>query len=107
MKKFADRREAGKALATQLGSYAGRGEVLVFGLPRGGVVVADEVAKALSAPLDALIVRKIGHPSAPEYAIGAIAAGDVTLINHSLARPLDVPEREIRVQVEKERKELD
>ncbi len=68
---FTDRRDAGKQLALKLREYQG-GKVIVFALPRGGVVVADEVAKYLKAPLDLIITRKIGHPMQPEYAIAAI-----------------------------------
>jgi len=72
--RFADRAEAGRTLAALLGGYAGRGDVVVLGLPRGGVPVAAEVAEALGAVLDVLIVRKIGAPGQPELAMGAIAA---------------------------------
>jgi putative phosphoribosyl transferase len=76
-KRFADRREAGRALGARL-TGAVHGEVVVLGLPRGGVVVAYEVARALAAPLDVLVVRKLGLPWQPELAMGAIAAvGDV------------------------------
>ena len=76
--RFADRTDAGRALATLLGEYAGRDDVIVLGLPRGGVPVAAEVADALGASLDVLIVRKLGVPRQPELAMGAIAAiGDV------------------------------
>ena len=104
--RFTNRREAGLALADQLTYYAGEPGALVLGLPRGGVVVAEQIAKVLRLPLDALIVRKIGYPRDSEYAIGAIAAG-VAVINHDIARRLDVTENEIRAQVENERKELE
>lgn len=73
-KPYADRREAGRALADELGGYRGRDDVLVLGLPRGGVPVAAEVAAALAAPLDVLIVRKLGLPAQPELAMGAVAS---------------------------------
>jgi putative phosphoribosyl transferase len=76
--RFADRVAAGRAVAALLGDYAGRPDVVVLGLPRGGVPVAAEVARALDAELDVLIVRKLGAPGQPELAMGAIAAvGDV------------------------------
>lgn len=73
MPRFADRRDAGRALGARLAGSLG-GDVLVLGLPRGGVVVAAEVAAALGAPLDVLVVRKLGLPAQPELAMGAIAA---------------------------------
>lgn len=69
--RFTDRRDAGKRLAAVLGGYGGS-DALVLGIPRGGVIVAAEVSRALGAPLDLVVVRKIGHPSDPEYAIGAV-----------------------------------
>lgn len=71
---YADRREAGRALADRLDGYRGRGDVLVLGLPRGGVPVAAQVAAALGAPLDVVIVRKLRLPTQPELAMGAIAS---------------------------------
>ncbi len=72
--KYADRAEAGRALATELTDYAGRDDVVVIGLPRGGVPVAAEVATSLAAPLDVVVVRKLGLPQQPELAMGAITA---------------------------------
>jgi predicted phosphoribosyltransferase len=78
---YANRDAAGDALAAALGSYAGRGDVVVLGLVRGGVPVAARVAAALRAPLDVLIVRKLGVPWAPEVAFGALAPGGVAVHN--------------------------
>jgi putative phosphoribosyl transferase len=78
---FDDRRAAGRMLAEQLRSYAGRDDVIVLGLPRGGVPVADEVALALHAPLDVMLVRKLGVPGQEELAFGAIASGGVRILN--------------------------
>lgn len=78
---FKDRREAGRELATLLADYANRDDVIVLGLPRGGVPVAFEVASALGAALDVLIVRKLGVPSQPELAMGAIASGDAFFLD--------------------------
>jgi putative phosphoribosyl transferase len=74
METFRNREEAGRLLAEALAEFAGRGDVIVLGLPRGGVPVAEQVARALDADLDVLVVRKLGHPYQPELAIGAIAA---------------------------------
>src|ERR671922_71367 len=71
--RFYDRKEAGRLLAERLSRYAGRDDVLVLGLPRGGVPVAYEVARALRAPLDVFVVRKLGAPDQPELALGAVA----------------------------------
>ncbi len=81
MKQFADRNTAGRELAELLGQYRRQRDVLVLGLPRGGVPVAFEIAQFLEAPLDVMVVRKLGAPGQPEFAIGAIASGGVTLIN--------------------------
>lgn len=82
--RFADRRQGGIALGRLLGEYAGRRDVLVLGLPRGGVPVAFEVARALAAPLDVFIVRKLGLPGHPELAMGAIASGGARVLNDSV-----------------------
>src|SRR6476646_2693281 len=81
---FPDRTEAGRALARGLAAYAGRPDVLVLGLPRGGVPVAFEVAQALGAPLDVFLVRKLGVPRHEELAMGAIASGGVLVLNESV-----------------------
>jgi predicted phosphoribosyltransferase len=79
---FKDRQQAGKLLAEKLAQYANKKEdVVVYALPRGGVVVAHEIAKALSAPLDLVITRKIGHPENPEYAICAVSESGELLCN--------------------------
>ena len=77
---FKDRRDAGRALAQALAGWRGKPNVLVLGLPRGGVPVAWEVAQALGAPLDVLVVRKLGYPGQEEYAMGAIASGGVRVM---------------------------
>lgn len=81
---FQDRRDAGRLLAEQLSAYALRADVVVLGLPRGGVPVAYEVATALGAPLDVLLVRKLGVPKHEELAFGAIASGGVRVLNQSV-----------------------
>ena len=79
--RFRDRRDAGRMLAEKLGAYAQRPDVLVLGLPRGGVPVAAEVARALHAPLDVFVVRKLGVPGYEELAMGAVATGGVRVLN--------------------------
>jgi len=102
---FKDRRDAGRALAKALEAWRGRPGLLVLGLPRGGVPVASEVARALGAPLDVLVVRKLGHPGQEEFAMGAIASGGVRYLDEStLAWP--VPPAEIEAVVEREQVEL-
>jgi predicted phosphoribosyltransferase len=89
--RFRDRRAAGQALAARLLAYAGRADVVVLGLPRGGVPVAYEVATALCVPLDIFVVRKLGVPGHEEYAMGAIASGGVRVLNPDLAGRLAGP----------------
>src|SRR5882724_9794662 len=85
---FPDRAEGGRFLAEKLAQYANRDDVIVLGLPRGGVPVAYEVAKRLGAPLDVFIVRKLGVPGFEELAVGAIASGGVRVLNEDVARAL-------------------
>lgn len=102
---FKDRRFAGQILAKELGVYANRPDVLVLGLPRGGVPVAFEVAKALNAPLDVLVVRKLGVPEQEELAMGAIASGGVRIVNKyiiSLVKISDEVIAKVAVQEERE-----
>ena len=107
---FRDRREAGRLLASLLRSFAGLGDVVVLGLPRGGVPVAYEVASALGAPLDVFTVRKLGVPGREELAMGAIASGGAYVFNRdiieaSLATPDDVEHVAQRERRELERRE--
>jgi putative phosphoribosyl transferase len=106
MRSFKDRKEAGQRLAQELSTYEGRDDVVVLGLPRGGVPVAFEVARALSAPLDVYVVRKLGVPSNPELAMGAIASGDVRVMNEDVVRRAGVSEQAIERVAERERAEL-
>jgi predicted phosphoribosyltransferase len=89
--RFRDRREAGRRLAEKLTAYAGRPDVIVLALPRGGVPVAYEVARALGAPLDVYLVRKLGVPGQEELAMGAIATGGVVVLNEPVVRGLGIP----------------
>jgi putative phosphoribosyl transferase len=105
---FRDRREAGRQLAAALKDrYAGRSDLLVLALPRGGVPVGVEVAAALGAPLDVYVVRKLGHPAQPELAIGAIAPGGVLLINDDLLDRLDLSREALEQIAARERVELE
>src|SRR5438105_15135613 len=88
--RFRDRTEAGRLLATHLGAYAGRPDVLVLALPRGGVPGTAEVAHALGAPLDVYVVRKLGVPGQEELAMGAIATGGVRVLNDEVGASLHI-----------------
>src|SRR5574342_1282818 len=104
---FSDRRDAGKKLAEKLSRYANRSDVIVLALPRGGVPVAYEVARALNAPLDIFIVRKLGLPSHEELAIGAIASGGVRVLNEDIVQALHIPQAVIDAIAERELKEME
>jgi predicted phosphoribosyltransferase len=104
---FADRAEAGQLLAERLHQYAGRNDVIVLGLPRGGVPVAYEVARALRSPLDVFIVRKLGVPGFEELALGAIASGGVRVLNENVMRSLPDAGAIVEIVTAKERAELD
>ena len=104
---FADRRDAGRVLAVRLGHYAGRPDLLVLGLPRGGIPVAFEVAQALRAPLDVFLVRKLGLPGHEELAMGAIASGNVRVLNRDVVDMLRIPESLIDQVATREREELE
>lgn len=105
--QFHDRREAGRVLADRLSEYSNRSDVVVLGLPRGGVPVAFEVAQSLGAPLDVLVVRKLGLPGHEELAMGAVARGGVRIINHELVQHLGVPTSVIETVVRAETNELE
>ena len=105
--RFANRVEAGRALAGQLQALAGRDDVVVLGLPRGGVPVAAEVARTLAAPLDVLLVRKLGAPGQPELAIGAIAEEGIRLVNEDVLLSLGLSLDTIDRVVADERPELE
>lgn len=95
MKRFLNRREAGIELAAKLDQFAGRSDVVVLGLARGGVPVGYEIARALGAPLDVFMVRKLGAPGHEEFAIGAIASGDVRVLNRDAIRDLGITARTV------------
>jgi putative phosphoribosyl transferase len=104
---FANRHEAGVELASRLSHYRGRGDVIVLALPRGGVPVAFEVAEALEAPLDIFVVRKLGMPGHPEFAIGAIASGGVRVLSDDVIRWYGIPESVIDAVARQELAELE
>ncbi len=103
---FRNRREAGRILADLLGAYRNRADVVVLGLARGGVPVAWEVAAALSAPLDAFVVRKLGAPGREEFAVGALASGGRVVVNDDILRALRVTPQQLRDIAEREGREL-
>jgi predicted phosphoribosyltransferase len=104
---FADRREAGAVLAERLNHFANRRDVVVLALPRGGVPVGYEVARALGAELDVFVVRKLGLPGHPELAMGAIASGDVRVLNDDVLRSFPVSEAALEAVAGAERLELE
>jgi putative phosphoribosyl transferase len=104
--QFRDRVEAGQLLAERLGGYANQPEVLVLGLPRGGVPVAAEVARKLHAPLDVFVVRKLGVPGQEELAMGAIATGGIRVLNPEVVEPLRIPDDVIAAVAVDEQREL-
>lgn len=103
---FLDRAEAGRILAQKLLHYKDRPDVLVLGLPRGGVPVAYEVAKTLNVPMDVFVVRKLGVPGHEELAMGAIASGNTRVINPDVVGPLHIPEAVIDQVARTEEQEL-
>jgi len=103
---FRDRTEAGQVLANRLVPYANRPDVLVLGLPRGGVPVAYEVARMLHAPLDVFLVRKLGVPGHEELAMGALASGGARVLNEEVVRGLHISEEVIAAVAEREQEEL-
>jgi predicted phosphoribosyltransferase len=103
---FRNRSEAGGLLAAKLAHYANREDVLVLALPRGGVPVAYEVARALRAPMDVFVVRKLGIPGYEELAMGAVATGGVRVLNEQVVRALGIPNRIIDAVTAREQQEL-
>lgn len=104
---FADRRDAGRKLARELTAYAGKEDVVVLGLPRGGVPVAYEVAKELGAALDVCVVRKLGVPGHEELAMGAIAFGGVRVVNPQALDTLGIDDELLDAVTRRERAELE
>ncbi|MEA5550383.1 phosphoribosyltransferase [Anabaena cylindrica UHCC 0172] len=106
LKRFHSRTEAGQILAQHLTAYAHREDLLVLGLPRGGVPVAFEVAKTLNAPLDVCIVRKLGVPGHKELAMGAIAGGGMGVLNYDVINALGIDREVIEIVAAEELQEL-
>jgi putative phosphoribosyl transferase len=104
--RFTDRQEAGRRLAEQLAQYAGRDDVVILALPRGGVPVGAEVARALRAPLDVFLVRKLGLPGYRELAMGAIATGGVRVLNEDVITVYGVSPAAIEEVAREEQREL-
>jgi putative phosphoribosyl transferase len=103
---FRDRTDAGRRLAARMSDYLNEPDVLILGLPRGGVIVAFEVADALHAPLDVFVVRKLGVPGREELAMGAIASGNVLVKNRSVLAAVDIAKAVFDLVVQREREEL-
>jgi predicted phosphoribosyltransferase len=107
MTVFTNRADAGRQLAGWLSAYAGRADVVVLALPRGGVPVAAEVAARLGAPLDVFLVRKLGVPGHPELAMGAIAEGGVMVVSSAILADLGIPRTALDQVAARERLELE
>jgi predicted phosphoribosyltransferase len=107
MMRFRNRRDAGRQLAVRLSEYGTRSDVIVLGLPRGGVPVASEVAARLKAPLDVFLVRKLGVPGHSELAMGAIAGGGVEVLSNDLIADIGIPAAVVQQVAARERLELD
>jgi putative phosphoribosyl transferase len=104
---FLDRADAGRKLATELSAYANRSDVLVLGIPRGGVVVACEIAKALHVPLDVFVSRKLGVPGQEELAFGAVSSGGVRILDQEIVGALAISEKQIEACSQEAREELE
>lgn len=107
VKRFRDRAEAGRILAERLVEYAGRDDVVVLALPRGGVPVGFEVARELGLPLDVFLVRKLGVPGREELAFGAIASGGATVLNEEVMASLGIGGETVDAVARREQKELE
>lgn len=107
MALYANRSDAGQKLAQELLEYKGRENVIVLALPRGGVPVAYEVARSLDAPLDIILVRKLGVPGQEELAMGAVASGGVRVFNSEVIRALNIPGSVVQDAVDREQRELE
>jgi putative phosphoribosyl transferase len=103
---FKDRKDAGKQLAESLNKYIGQEDMLILALPRGGVVIGFEIANRLRAPLDVLIVRKIGHPSQPELVVGAISETGSIVYNEDVVASLGIKKDYLRGEAARQREEI-
>ena len=107
MQILTDRHDTGRRLVRELSKYADRNDTVVLGLPRRGLVVAFEVARALGVPLDVFLVRKLGAPGHEELAVGAIASGGVTVLNEDVVRALDLTQGQIEAVAAREQEVLE
>jgi len=107
MAQFRDRQDAGRQLAQALSGYAGRRDAVVLALPRGGVEVGYQVARALGLPMAVYLVRKLGVPGQPELAMGAIASGGVRVMNHDVVRSLGISDEQVEQVAAREQAELE
>ncbi len=105
--RYRDRREAGRTLARALAEYANEADLIVLALPRGGVPVGYEVARALAAPFDVVLVRKLGVPGHEELAMGAIASGNVRFMNSDVLDSLELPPAVVEQVIAREQRELE
>ena len=103
--RFIDRRDAGRKLVPLLEKYKDKKDVIIIGLPRGGVVNAYEVAKELNLPLDIIVVRKIGAPMQPEFAVGAISQEGDVLLDHNIMNMVGVKEKDLQIIIADEKQE--
>src|SRR5919206_5301097 len=103
---FEDRRDAGRQLAARLQEFKARADVVVLGIPRGGIVVADEIARELEMPLDVFITRKIGAPFNPELALGAVASDGTTFLDNFLIEQLDIRFADVEREKEEQVREI-
>lgn len=106
MNRYINRKHAGEILANELKNYANRPDTIVLALPRGGVPIAYEIAKKISAPLDLMIVRKLGMPGHKELAIGAIASGGIVVFNDEIILEFNISKDEINAVIKAEQQEL-
>lgn len=107
LKAFKDRKQAGELLAERLAAYAGRSDVILLALPRGGVPVAFAISRKLNIPLDVLIVRKLGVPGHAEYAMGAVASGDIRVLQQDVLDALDIPSAAVEAITQRELHEIE
>ncbi len=107
MKRLTDRRQAGRTLADELSRFSGRADTVVLGLPRGGVVVAFEIAQVLDLPLDIYLVRKLGAPGQEELALGAIASGGAMVLNDDIVRGLGLLPQQVQGIASREKGRLE
>lgn len=105
--KFHDRVDAGRKLALKLKSYQGKKDALILAIPRGGVIVAGEIARRLKLPLDVVIIRKIGHPANPELAIGAVGSAGTVFLNRDLLKLTGLQEEDLKDKIQNLKKEIE